>query len=114
VRVCAERGRHWRGMLVPFGIDNTAFQLSADRGRSRAERLNALLRILFALQLQEGFILQTYWLSTHANYLSDDLSRNREDAFLARVLYKIRSSKCTGHGCRPIRNGSYTTLSKNG
>ena len=86
VRACAERGRHWRGMLVPFGIDNTAFQLSADRGRSKAERLNALLRILFALQLQEGFILQTYWLSTHANYLSDDLSRNREDAFLARVF----------------------------
>ena len=41
----------------------------AHKGRSRAERLNALIRHLFVLQVKFGFVLDTFWISTHDNYL---------------------------------------------
>ena len=82
VRACMERGETWRGMLVPFGIDNSAFQASAAKGRSRAPRLNYHLRKLFSEQIMKGYILQPYWLSSEDNYLADHLSRGRVQAFL--------------------------------
>ena len=42
----------WRGCIVPFLIDNQAFQRSGVAGRSRAQRLNELLRELFILQIE--------------------------------------------------------------
>ena len=54
VRACMERGETWRGMLVPFGIDNSAFQASAAKGRSRAPRLNYHVRKLFSEQIMKG------------------------------------------------------------
>ena len=40
----------WRGCIVL--IDNQAFQRSGVAGRSRAQRLNELLRELFILQIE--------------------------------------------------------------
>ena len=33
-----QMGHLWKGCKVPFGIDNSAFQQSASKGRSRADR----------------------------------------------------------------------------
>ena len=70
---------------VPFGLDNSSFQKSEAKSRSRAPRLNELLRHLFALQVQREFVIQSYWLSSGDNYLSDDLSRGRIGHFYARL-----------------------------
>ena len=85
VRACRSRGAAWRGLQIPFGIDNMAFQKSSAKGRSKAPRLNSLLRELFVLQIEHNFILCPYWLSTHENTLADDLSRNRAGKFLRDV-----------------------------
>ena len=87
-RACSERGAKWKGMQLPWGIDNSAFQLSQVKGRSRAERLNEILRDIFMLQMQFGFVILSYWLCSEDNLLGDHLSRPEEDghgepAFLA-------------------------------
>ena len=78
-----EMGSRWRRRTVPFGIDNSAFQLSLAKGRSRAPRLNNLVREAFAEQVRHECILQSFWLSSEDNLLADDLSRDREDDFLS-------------------------------
>ena len=84
--VAVEDLRHlWRKCMVPFGLDNMAFQRSQVKGRSGAERLNDLLKHLFVEQVRGEFILATFWLASEANYLADDLSRDREELFLQRV-----------------------------
>jgi hypothetical protein len=88
-RACAERGSCWRGYLVDWRIDNSSFQLSFAKFRSKAERLNDIIRDIIYLQLRYGFILNTSWISTEDNILPDDLSRDSagghgEEAFLAR------------------------------
>ena len=85
VRACVARAPSWKGKIIPFGIDNSAFELSAAKGRSRADRLNALLRHLFVLQIRFDFVLNPFWISTTDNWLADHLSRNREGEFLAGV-----------------------------
>ena len=82
-RCCGDRGSTWRGMLIPFGIDNSSFEGSASRGRSRAERLNEICKDLFVLQLTHCFILAPFWLSSEDNRLPDALSRNDEERFLS-------------------------------
>ena len=58
VVVAVQRLAHkWRGCVVEFFIDNQSFQKSGAKGRSRAHRLNDLLRELFALMLQFGFVI---------------------------------------------------------
>ena len=71
--------------MVPFGLDNMAFQRSQAKGRSRAVRLNDLLKHLFVSQVRGEFVLSSYWLASADNYLADDLSRDREGEFLSRV-----------------------------
>jgi hypothetical protein len=85
LRACDREGARWFECLIPAGIDNSAFELSAEAGRSRAPRLNDLLRGLFVVQIKNTFILQSYWISTHDNYLADHLSRDRESDFLAQA-----------------------------
>ena len=85
VRCCRARGHSWRDLQIPFGIDNQAFERSAERGRSRAPRLNEQLRELFVLQIHHGFILCPYWISTADNYLADHLSRGRPLKFIMSV-----------------------------
>ena len=90
LRACADMCGRWHKKMVPFGIDNMAFQRSSVKGRSGAPRLNVLLRGLFVLQVKYTFILDSFWLSTHANFLADDLSRGRIDHFFARVHSFLR------------------------
>ena len=72
----------WGKCLVPFGVDNQAFQKSADKGWSHAARLQDLVMQLFTRQIKGEFILQFFWLSSEANVLADHLSRDRESEFL--------------------------------
>jgi hypothetical protein len=85
IHAIERQGERWRKKSIPFGIDNQAFQKSAVKGSSRAARLGLLLRRLFVLQIRYDVLLLFFWLSTHANYLADHLSRGRLDAFLAAV-----------------------------
>ena len=75
-------GAFWHRCLVPLGIDNSSFQGSLSKGRSKAPRLNNLVRELFAKQVKGQFIIESFWLSSEDNLLADHLSRDREAAFL--------------------------------
>ena len=101
LEACRERCRMWKGCIVPFGIDNQSFQKSAKKGRSKAHRLNTLLKELFVLQIQHGFVLNTFWISTDDNYLADHISRDREVAFLAALpsaeFLSVPLSECMRH-----------------
>ena len=84
---CVEtQGQTWARRWIPFGVDNQSFMKSAVKGRSRAERLNLLLKRLFVLQVRFDCLLRFFWLSSEDNELADDLSR--EDG-LARFLSVI-------------------------
>jgi hypothetical protein len=86
VVLCLEDcGAGWDGKLVRFHVDNQAFQASAVKGWSHAERLNDLLRELLYLSVKFNCILVFEWISTHDNLLADPLSRRDEALFLARA-----------------------------
>ena len=72
---------------MEFYCDNQAFQRSGAKGRSRAQRLNDLLRELFVLMIEFGFVISWLWISTHDNVNADHLSRGREADFL-RTVYE--------------------------
>ena len=97
-----ENGHKWRGKRVVIWIDNSAFQLSAKKGWSKADRLNDLLKRLFALSIQFGCVLIFMWISTHANKLADLLSRpDGESAFLNHPDFLWL---CWHNGAIPRRN----------
>ena len=48
----------WYKQIVDFWIDNSAFELSGEAGRSRVERLNVVLQKLFLLQVEHTFIMR--------------------------------------------------------
>ena len=73
-------GPGWRGKKILFGVDNQAFQKSAVKGWSRADRLTLLLKRLFVLQIRYGCVIFFYWISTHDNDLADHLSREGRQA----------------------------------
>ena len=75
----------WDGKIVRLHIDNSAFQASAHKGWSHAERLNELLRELLYLTVKYNCILSYNWISTHENLLADALSRFDESLFLERA-----------------------------
>ena len=72
---------YWGARRVPFGVDNTAFQRSHERGGSRAKRLHVQIRRIFFEQIKHGSIVEMYWLSTDDNLLADLLSRKRLESF---------------------------------
>ena len=72
----------WSGQIVSFFVDNQSFEKSGEAGRSRAERLNDILKEIFMLQIIHNFVIKWFWIDTKRNRLSDHLSRNREDEFL--------------------------------
>jgi hypothetical protein len=87
-RALAERGSGWQGQVISWGIDNSAYQLSQAKGRSKAPRLNEICRDIFYLQLKAGCVMSTYWLASEDNLLPDHLSRSADEghgeaAFLA-------------------------------
>ena len=88
VVACVERLAHkWRGCVVQFFIDNSSFQKSGAKGRSKAHRLNDLLRELLALMIKFGFVITSTWIATEENVDADHLSRGRVDEFL-RTVYE--------------------------
>ena len=93
-------GHLWHKKRVPFGVDNMAFQKSAAKGKSKVDRLNSLVKELFSLMLQFQCILDFYWLSSEDNLLADDLSRDREDAFLNHAV----DTQFWKEGIVPIRH----------
>ena len=72
----------WSGQIISFFVDNQSFERSGEAGRSRAERLNDILKEIFMLQITYNFVIKWFWIDTKRNRLSDHLSRNREDEFL--------------------------------
>ena len=82
VRCCTANAPKWKGCIVKCGIDNTSFECSLASGRSRVDRLNDLLRQLFALQIHYEFVLEPYWISSEDNVHADLLSRDHRDQFL--------------------------------
>lgn len=78
-------GPQWTGSIVRVHIDNQAFQASAAKGWSHADRLNELLRELLYLTVKYSCILSYNWISTHDNVLADPLSRFDEQLFLERA-----------------------------
>ena len=82
VEVALDRlGHTWRGMRVPFGVDNQAFQRSQVKGRSRAGRLMDIIRRIFFKQIEFGCVLELYWLSSEDNLLADLVSRDQVEEF---------------------------------
>ena len=87
VVACVERLAHKWGCVVQFFIDNSSFQKSGAKGRSKAHRLNDLLRELLALMIKFGFVITWTWIATEENVDADHLSRGRVDEFL-RTVYE--------------------------
>ena len=85
VHCVEDNGHMWDGKIVRLHIDNSAFQASAHKGWSHAERLNELLRELLYLTVKYNCILSYNWISTHENLLADALSRFDESLFLERA-----------------------------
>ena len=81
VETVQRMAQRWRGYMVKFYIDNMVFEKSGEKGRSKVERLNVLLKELFMAQILYGFIIVWEWIDTHSNRLADHLSRGREDEF---------------------------------
>ena len=73
--------------MVQFFIDNAAFMQSGAKGRSRANRLNDLLRELFGLMIKFGFVIMWTWIATDDNVNADHLSRGRVAEFF-RTVYE--------------------------
>ena len=86
VEAVKDLGHLWHRKVVTFRVDNSAFQKSAVKGWSRAERLNVLLCRLFELCMQFECVLLFEWVSTHLNKYADALSRpDGEHKFLALI-----------------------------
>ena len=95
VVACVERlASRWRGCVVDFFIDNSAFLQSGAKGRSRANRLNDLLRELFGLMIKFGFVIAWTWIATDDNVNADHLSRGRVAEFF-RTVYETWSALCS-------------------
>ena len=76
----------WHRCVVPVHIDNRAFQLSAVKGWSRAERLGVLLKRVFSLSITNECIFEFHWIATGDNIYADALSRPEgEAAFLSLI-----------------------------
>ena len=81
LRAAKSIGHLWRKHRVPFYIDSSSFQLSFVKGRSKAERLNSILRQLYTLSVDLDCIFVPIWLSTHHNIGADALSREKFSQF---------------------------------
>ena len=105
VVLCVEDCAHnWSGKIVRIHIDNSAFQASAAKSWSHADRLNELLREILYLTVKYNCILSYHWISTHENDLADPLSRQDESLFLERAT--SATSPLRGPPCRHPDAGS--------
>ena len=85
LRAVEELGPTLRHKVVPIYIDNTAFERSLHKGRSKAPRLNVILRQLFLLATRYECVFETHWISTHDNIAADALSRGDLERFTSYV-----------------------------
>ena len=74
------------GCIVVVHVDNSAFQQSAVKGWSHADRLNHVLRLLLACSVKHNFIMIFEWISTDLNVLADALSRDNEIKFCVEAV----------------------------
>ena len=86
VTAMCDLGHLWKHSVVRFRIDNQAFQRSAVKGHSRAERLVLLLKQTLYLSIHFQCLFEYDWVATALNYYADPLSRlEGESAFFATV-----------------------------
>lgn len=88
----------WRGKRVPFYIDNSSFQLSFKKGRSKAAELNVILRELFLISTKFDCVFVPRWISTSDNILADALSRAQLGRFFEAAYQLPSSSQCLCRG----------------
>ena len=105
VKAARDLGHLWRERIVPFSIDNQAFQISAAKGWSRAQRLSELIRSLFFISVAHQCIFEFHWISTHDNVFADALSRpDPLESFLE--LMSRRGSVPSSEGIFNLRRAS--------
>ena len=97
-------GHTWKHCIVPVHIDNTAFCYSLRKGRSKADRLNEILRELFLISVKYECLFEPHWISTHDNVGADALSRGD----LPRFAQWVREHY--GGGLRLSRVSEYGAL----
>ena len=81
LKAIQELGPLLRQKVVPIYIDNTAFQLSFKKGRSKASELNTILRELFLISSKYDCLFVPQWISTTDNVCADALSRGQLPRF---------------------------------
>ena len=92
-------GHTWYRKIVPLYIDNTSFQLSLVKGRSKTERLNILLRELFELSVKYHCVFEPIWISSEDNVFADSLSRGEWARFFEAVAAKSLSTGVSVRWC---------------
>ena len=64
-----------RSSLSSCNTSQQRFERSLYKGRSKALRLNVILRQLFLLSVKYDCVFEPHWISTHDNVAADALSR---------------------------------------
>ncbi len=85
VLACATWGHMWHARQVRCLCDNQVVVAALQSRSSRDPGVMHLLRCLVFVEAQLGCYLQGRYISTEANHLADDLSRNRVLSFLSKV-----------------------------
>ncbi len=93
-------GHTWKNKIVPVWIDNSAFERSLYKGRSKAPRLNILLRKLFLLSVKFSCVFEPHWLASKDNGAADALSRGDHGRFLEEVRDHDKYFGGSLHCCR--------------
>ena len=97
-------GHTWKNKIVPVWIDNSAFERSLYKGRSKAPRLNILLRKLFLLSVKFSCVFEPHWLASKDNGAADALSRGDHGRFLVGLKPNLIitagvNTESTSYGC---------------
>ena len=82
---CAAWGENWRGSLVTCFCDNQAVVACLTSRTSKHRGLMHLIRCLAFIEARINFVLKPLYISTRANFLADDLSRNNLVSFFQKA-----------------------------
>lgn len=85
ILACAAWGSSWQNQRVICHCDNQVIVACLQSRTSKNPGIMHLLRCLVFVEARYGYHLQPIYIDTHANYLADDLSRNRLSSFLSKV-----------------------------
>ena len=83
--VCLAWGQNWAGHRVVCRCDNQVVVACIRSRTSRNKGLMHMLRSLMFIEATLGFTITATYISTTANHLADDLSRNNLASFLLKV-----------------------------